>query len=91
MNKTKVDDLGRTSVPSTIRKLLNINKGDKLIWKHEEGKVIVEKDEEGKDAEEIIEWLQEKAPECGNWEPQARGDKIEGLDLWSKKKLGLKE
>ncbi len=51
MNETKVDDLGRTLIPSTIRKLLNINKGDKLIWKHEEGKIVVEKDEEGKGAD----------------------------------------
>jgi len=87
MNKTKVDDLGRTSVPSTIRKLLNINKGDIIVWKHEEGKVVIEKEEEGKNADEIIEWLQENAPECGIWESQPWGDKRLGLDPWSKKKL----
>ncbi len=91
MNKTKVDDLGRTSVPSKIRKLLNINKGDNIVWKQEEGKVIVEKDEEGKDTEEVIQWLQENAPECGVWEPQKTDYKIEGMESWSKKKLGLRE
>ena len=91
MNKTKVDGLGRTSVPLKIRKLLKINNGDNIVWKQEAGKVIVEKDEEGKNAEEIIQWLQENAPECGIWEPQKTEYKIEGLDTWSKKKLGLKE
>ncbi len=91
MEKTKVDNLGRTSVPSKIRKLLKINKGDNIVWKQEEGKVIVEKAEEGKDAEEIIQWLQENAPECGMWESQKTDYKTEGLDAWSKKKLGLRE
>ena len=91
MDKTKIDELGRTSIPAKIRRLLKINKGDKIIWKQEEGKIIVEKDEEGKEAEEIIQWLQDNAPECGSWESGKKGYKTEGLDSWSKKKLDLKE
>ena len=90
MNKTKIDEFGRTSIPVKIRKMLKVNKGDNLLWKQEEGKIVVEKDEEGKDAEEIIPWLKENAPSCGTWEPQKTGYEIEGLDTWAKKKLGLK-
>ena len=91
MKKTKVDQLGRTSVPAEIRRLLNINDGDKLVWRQEEGKIIIEKEGEGKNADEVIGWLRENAPECFTEEIQKNGYKIEGLDTWSKRKLGLKE
>ncbi len=90
LNKTKIDKLGRTSVPAKIRKFLKIKQGDNLIWKLEEGKIIVEKDEEGKTVEEIIDWLEKNAPKCTEWEIRKSGYKIEGFDKWSKKKLGLK-
>jgi len=62
-----------------------------LIWKNEEGKIVVEKEEEGKDADEIINWLQKNAPECFTSDIENEGYKLEGLDKWSKKKLGIKD
>ena len=52
-------------------------------------KLVREKECEGKTADEIIDWLRKNAPECFTEEVQKKGYRTEGLDIWSKKKLGL--
>jgi AbrB family looped-hinge helix DNA binding protein len=39
----KVSDKGQIAIPSTIRKLNNINRGDDLIMIQENGKILIEK------------------------------------------------
>jgi len=39
---SKVFDRGKTQVPSDVRKLLGLKDGDKIVWKLENGKVVVE-------------------------------------------------
>lgn len=42
-NLTKVDKMGRTVIPSNIRKILNIKEGDYIEWTIENNKAIVRK------------------------------------------------
>jgi len=39
---SKVFGRGKTQVPSDVRKLLGLKDGDKIVWKLENGKVVVE-------------------------------------------------
>jgi bifunctional DNA-binding transcriptional regulator/antitoxin component of YhaV-PrlF toxin-antitoxin module len=39
---SKVFDRGKTQIPSDVRKIMCLKDGDKLVWKLENGKVVVE-------------------------------------------------
>ena len=39
---SKVYQQGKTHVPSEVRRLMNVKDGDRLLWKLENGKIVVE-------------------------------------------------
>jgi len=83
---TKVDKMGRTVIPSEIRRILEIKEGDYIEWTIENNKVIVKK-KISVDKNLIrsrFEELRKKAPKCFT-EEEVEEDK------WMLAKLGLSE
>lgn len=39
---SKVFGRGKTQIPADVRKMLGLKDGDKIVWKLENGKVVVE-------------------------------------------------
>jgi bifunctional DNA-binding transcriptional regulator/antitoxin component of YhaV-PrlF toxin-antitoxin module len=39
---SKVFDRGKTQIPSDVRKIMSLKDGDKIVWKLENGKIVVE-------------------------------------------------
>ena len=66
MNLTKVDKMGRTVIPSGIRKILNIKEGDYIEWTIENNKVIIRKKMpiDKNLIKKRFEELRKKAPQC---------------------------
>jgi len=89
MITTKVDKMGRTVIPSPVRKVLGIKEGDYVEWIIEEGRVIVRKKLEVN--EDLIrrrfEELRRKAPEC--FTEKEEGEDKWALEYWALAKLGL--
>lgn len=44
---TKLGRYNRTTIPSEVRKLLELSEGDEVLWVFEEGRIVVEKGERG--------------------------------------------
>jgi len=88
---TKVDKMGRTVIPSEIRKILEIKEGDYIEWTIENNKVIVRKkiSVDKNFIKKRLEELRKKAPECFT-EEEVEEDKW-ALREWSLAKLGLSE
>jgi len=86
---TKVDKMGRTVIPSPIRKILGIREGDHVEWVIEEGRVVVRKKiQVNEDAvRRRFKELRAKAPKCFI-EKEEREDKW-ALEYWALAKLGL--
>jgi len=91
MNLTKVDKMGRTVIPSNIRKILNIKEGDYIEWTIENNKVIVRKKAsiDKNLIKKRFEELRKKAPKCFT-EEEVEEDKW-ALEEWALAKLGLSE
>mgnify|MGYP000412651176 CR=1 FL=1 len=91
MWKTKVDKLGRTSIPAVIRKRLGIKENDEVIWILENDRAYILK-ESSTEIDDAIEWLKKNAPECFvNREIVNEYEKWGMHREWMKKKLGLKQ
>lgn len=90
MVTTKVDKMGRTVIPSSIRKILNLKEGDRVEWSLEEGKVVVRKKlPMDRDAiKKRFNELRRKAPDCFTEEEEEAEDKW-ALEKWALAKLGL--
>jgi len=90
MVTTKVDKMGRTVIPSYIRKILDLKEGDRVEWSVEEGKVVVRKKLPiDKDAiKKRFNELKKKAPDCFTEEEEEVEDKW-ALEEWALAKLGL--
>jgi len=39
---SKVFDRGKTQIPSDVRRFLGLKDGNKIVWKLESGKIVVE-------------------------------------------------
>lgn len=39
---SKVFDRGKTQIPVDVRKMLGLKDGDKLVWKLDNGRIVVE-------------------------------------------------
>ena len=90
MWRTKVDKLGRTSIPAEIRKKLGIKENDEVIWILENNRAYIIKPLDV-NVGELIEWLRNNAPSCCTEEKAEEFDKW-GIDReWALKKLGLKQ
>jgi len=92
MITTKVDKMGRTVVPSAIRKILGIKEGDQLEWSVEGGKVVVRKrmPVDKSAIRKRFEKLKKKAPECFTEKVDENEDEDKwGLKEWALTKLGL--
>lgn len=89
MIRTKIDKMGRTVIPSPIRRFLEIKEGDYVEWLVEDNKVIVRKklnlDEERIKAR--FRELRSRAPRC--FVEEAEEEDKWGLREWSLAKLGL--
>jgi len=87
----KVDKMGRTVIPSEIRKILEIKEGDYIEWTIENNKVIVRKkiSVDKNFIKKRLEELRKKAPECFT-EEEVEEDKW-ALREWALAKLGLSE
>jgi len=91
MWKTKVDKLGRTSIPSEIRKRLGIKENDEVIWILENDRAYIIKRADVS-VDEVIEWLRINAPECFISKEEVEEMDKWGLDKrWAMKKLGLRQ
>lgn len=91
MWKTKVDKLGRTSIPSEIRKRLNIMENDEIFWILENDRAYIVKQNEV-NVEDVIAWLKSNAPKCFTSDEKLEEFDKWGMDkAWMEKKLGLKE
>ena len=88
---TKVDKVGRTVIPSEIRKILEIKEGDYIEWTIENNKVIVRKkiSVDKNFIKKRLEELRKKAPECFT-EEEVEEDKW-ALREWALAKLGFSE
>ncbi len=86
---TKVDKMGRTVIPSSVRRILGVKEGDYVEWIIENGRVIVRKKLElDEDAvRRRFEELRLRAPECFT-EEEEEEDKW-ALEHWALAKLGL--
>jgi len=91
MNLTKVDKMGRTVIPSGIRKILNIKEGDYIEWTIENNKIIIRKKMpiDKNLIKKRFEELRKKAPECFT-EEEVEEDKW-ALREWALAKLGFSE
>ncbi len=90
MLETKIDKMGRTVIPSEIRKMLNIKEGDYVEWRIEGNKIIIKKKNET-DKEAITRWfetLRKKAPKCFVKENDKEESKWVSKE-WALAKLGL--
>jgi len=91
MWKTKVDKLGRTSIPAEIRKRLGIRENDEIIWVLENDRAYIIKRTDI-NVDEVIEWLRTNAPKCFVSEEEVEKWDKWGMDKeWAMKKLGLKQ
>jgi len=89
--KTKVDKLGRTSIPAEIRKRLGIKENDEIIWILENGRAYIIKRMNIK-VDEVIDWLRTNAPECFTSKEKTEDRDKWGMDKeWAMKKLGMRE
>ena len=90
MITTKVDKMGRTVIPSPIRKMLNIKEGDYVEWIVDDDKVFVRKrlviDREA--IKRRFNELRKSAPKCFTEKEREEEDKW-GLREWALAKLGL--
>ena len=91
MWKTKVDRLGRTSIPAEIRKRLGIKENDEIIWILENGRAYIIKRANIK-VDEVIDWLRTNTPECFTSEEETKErDKCRIVKKWAMKKLGMRQ
>lgn len=86
---TKIDKMGRTVVPSPIRKIMDIKEGDYIEWVIEDGKIYVRKrlKIDKKTIKKRFNQLRKTAPKCFTEKPEEE-DKW-GLQEWALAKLGL--
>jgi len=89
MIMTKVDKMGRTVIPSPIRKILDLKEGDYVEWSVEEGRIVIRKklSLDRNTIRKRFRELREKAPDCFTEEEEAE-DKW-ALEEWALAKLGL--
>ena len=87
MWKTKVDKLGRTSIPAEIRKRLGIKENDEIIWVLENDRAYIIKRTNIR-VDEVIDWLRTNAPECFTRKDVKEQDKWQIDGEWTMKKLG---
>lgn len=91
MWRTKVDRLGRTSIPAEIRKRLGIRENDEVIWVLENDRAYIVKQNDI-DVEELIAWLRRNAPECFTENVEEEEFDKWGFDKkWVMRKIGLKQ
>ena len=91
---SKLDKLGRTVVPSPVRKALGLKAGDELEWIILPGRAVVRRKARAS-PEEIrrrIEELRKRAPKCFVEECEEEMSPYEeAIHEWALAKLGLKE
>ena len=87
MGESKVDKMGVTIIPNSIRKMFRIKQGDELEWTIEEGKIVVRKKLLIKRdiVESRFEELRKSAPECFTEKES------EDEDEWILKELALRK
>jgi len=93
MERSKLDKLGRTVVPSKIRNFLGIKTGDTIEWIIRGNDVIIRKSISGtENIKKRLDKLRKKAPKCfTSQEEIEESDLSRGLEKWSLAKLGLTE
>ena len=89
MLTSKIDKMGRTVIPSLIRKVLDLKEGDYVEWLIDEGRVVIRKKIQVDKTiiKRRFEELRKKAPECF-----VGGKEVEdkwALKEWALVKLGL--
>jgi len=91
--KSKVDKMGRTVIPSEIRKFLGITMGDIIEWIISGNYVIVRRSRKGiKSIRNRLNKLRKKAPECFVIDTELEETELSGgLKKWALAKLGLME
>ena len=87
MGESKVDSMGVTRIPNSIRKMFRIKQGDELEWSIEEGKIVVRKKLLIKRdiVESRFEELRKNTPECFTEKES------EEEDEWILKELALRK
>ncbi|MCD6513791.1 MAG: AbrB/MazE/SpoVT family DNA-binding domain-containing protein [Candidatus Odinarchaeota archaeon] len=90
MITTKVDKMGRTVIPSKIRKLLNLKEGDLIEWIIENNKIVIKKylHIDKTVIENRFNLLKQKAPKCFTEKEDEEEDKWASKE-WALAKLGL--
>jgi len=91
MWRTKVDKLGRTSIPAEIRKRLGIKENDEIVWVLENDRAYIIK-RRNINVDEVIDWLRTNAPECFTSKEEVGEKDKWGVDKeWAMKKLGMRQ
>jgi len=90
---SKVDKMGRTTIPSKIRKFLGIKDGDTIEWIIRGDSVIVRKSIQGiGNVRDRFNRLRKRAPECFVYDEKLEeSELVKGLERWALAKLGLME
>ncbi|MGQ4834179.1 MAG: AbrB/MazE/SpoVT family DNA-binding domain-containing protein [Candidatus Asgardarchaeia archaeon] len=90
MITTKVDKMGRTVIPSKIRKLLNLKEGDVIEWIIENNRIIIKKymHIDKTVVEDRFNRLKQEAPKCFTEKEKTEEDKWASKE-WALAKLGL--
>lgn len=93
MDISRVDKLGRTTIPSSIRKTLGLREGDEVEWIVVNHEVMIRKRHKRavQKIRDRIKELRSSAPKCFTAEEEGETMLGEGLREWSIAKLGLRE